>query len=316
MYISQIPGLLRKGEDPLIIQTLTVKAVLFLWRVIALTPTFILYFLADIITWLLYHARFMHMHKLLDEQLLKCLPELSDKEHRRIKKRHLRLWGEYMVDYIKMVTITPKKIKEKIKYNNIELLQSLLEEKQYVCCYCAHMMGFEFFVGLPLWLDGYGMSCFYLSSTYEPQHPVDKWIRDWRAQFGARPISTTGSLRGILNFKHEVENGTSPYKGFVVGSLGEMEPQGNGSQATMRFFGHKTEILVGTETIARKLNAAFVYAHIKHTKRGHYEVDFVELKPQFANEDPISYTREFVIEMERNIKAQPEMWLYWCQKRV
>ena len=61
---------------------------------------------------------------------------------------------------------------------------------------------------------------------------------------------------------------------------------------------------------------AFVYARVIRRRRGFYEVKFIPMHPQTEPDvDQYAYTREFVRQLDLNIREQPEIWLQWGTPR-
>jgi KDO2-lipid IV(A) lauroyltransferase len=75
-----------------------------------------------------------------------------------------------------------------------------------------------------------------------------------------------------------------------------------------------TPLYLGTEKLARKLDAAVVFLKILKVKRGRYEVE-IELICKNPNElAPYEITNRHVQILENLIKEQPAYWL-WSHKR-
>ena len=117
-------------------------------------------------------------------------------------------------------------------------------------------------------------------------------------------------LRKILQLKEEIEHGHSPYNSMIIGSLADLSPKSSSSSTEATLFDYKISVLTGTERIAKKLNAAFLYAKISLIRQGYYEIELKELKPSNPA-DENAYTIEYIKELEKNVKEQPELWMMW-----
>jgi KDO2-lipid IV(A) lauroyltransferase len=80
------------------------------------------------------------------------------------------------------------------------------------------------------------------------------------------------------------------------------------------FMNQETPVLLGTEKIAKKLDFAVVFMHIRKTGRGYYEGEFVQITNQPRETAPFEITELHVRELENQIRAQPFTWL-WSHKR-
>lgn len=143
-----------------------------------------------------------------------------------------------------------------------------------------------------------------------PSKALD-WMLNLRGKYGAINIPTNNPLRPILELRNRIRSGEDKHKGYVWGSLSDMDPKRDDHHA-VPFLNHKLEVKTGAEKLARRLNMGFCYAHMRKVKRGYYEVTFKEMKPQ---RDPaeyeFAYTDEFVRLLEINVKEQPEIWMQW-----
>lgn len=265
-----------------------------------------LYCVSNVISLVLIRCRIFPFHKTIRKSI-KTLLQIEDEEAAKIEKKHLKCMCDFAAEFLHMGKISKEEVKQHMTYKNIELLESILQEGKNVCCYCGHMIGYELFVGLPLWLPNVAMCNFYHAPELKF---IDEWMCKRRSRYGAISIDIKNPLRKLLKLKNDIESGKSQYKGLVLGSLADLPPNSTSSSAQMTFFNKSVPFLTGTERVGRKLNATFLYAKIKIKERGYYEIELVELKPN----DPSSvnaYTKEFVKELEQNIKEQPELWMMW-----
>ena len=71
---------------------------------------------------------------------------------------------------------------------------------------------------------------------------------------------------------------------------------------------------MGTEELAKLLDFAAVYLKIEKVKRGHYEATFVPLAAHPKDVPDYQITRRFLDEIEKQIRDQPQYYL-WSHKR-
>ena len=80
------------------------------------------------------------------------------------------------------------------------------------------------------------------------------------------------------------------------------------------FLNQDTPVFWGTEKIAKKVNYPVVYASVKRTARGYYEILaetlFENPKATVDGEISEAHTRK----LEKEIREQPEIWL-WSHRR-
>lgn len=97
-------------------------------------------------------------------------------------------------------------------------------------------------------------------------------------------------------------------------NLADQRPMFSNIQYWTKFMGLDTPLYLGTEKLARKLDAAVVFLKIRKVKRGRYEVD-IELIGEDPNSlEPFEITNRHVQVLEKLIREEPEYWL-WSHKR-
>lgn len=280
--------------------------VLFLLKIISHTPFFILYSISTFLSFIL--------------TLLPCTKYVAKRNFYRVfvNKSNLQLntltfkffrnFIDYFIEMIKLSNFSEDQMKKHCKFNNIELIEHLVNEHQFVLCFGAHMVNYEMMTSFPLHSKSIGMCHLYLAA---PPSKALNWVLNLRGKYGAINIPTNNPIRPILELRNRIKNGEDKHKGYVWGSLSDMDPKRD-DHHSVPFLNHKLEVKTGAEKLARKLNMGFCYAHMKKIKRGYYEVTFKEMIPR---KDPaeyeFAYTDEFVRLLEINIKEQPEIWMQW-----
>lgn len=230
------------------------------------------------------------------------------KELDKMTYRYFQSFIDYFFEMAKMTSFSKKKMKRHCVFKNLEVLEKLSQNHQFILCYSGHIVNFEMLTSLPLHTKDIGMCHLYLSAPHSEGH---SWLLKERGKYGAINIPSKSPIRPLLKIKEEMDMGKSPYKCFVFGSLSDMDPKKDDLHS-VPFLEHTLEVKTGAEKIGRRLKMAFCYANIRMPKRGYYEVSFEELIPK-KNPDlyEFAYTDEFVRKLEENIKQQPEIWMQW-----
>jgi KDO2-lipid IV(A) lauroyltransferase len=125
---------------------------------------------------------------------------------------------------------------------------------------------------------------------------------------GLYPMSDT--LRGMLH-----DRGRLTATAFIA----DQSPPRH-SAIWLRFLHQDTAVFSGTEKIARKLGYPVIYVHITRERRGRYRMDLHELVGDPSSTAPGEITEIHTRRLERDIQAQPELWLWthrrWKHKRA
>jgi KDO2-lipid IV(A) lauroyltransferase len=78
--------------------------------------------------------------------------------------------------------------------------------------------------------------------------------------------------------------------------------------------GRETPVFLGTEKLARKLDAAVVFLKIRKIKRGRYEVEIELICESPEGLPPYEITNRHVRVLEDLIREEPSLWL-WSHRR-
>lgn len=282
------------------------KLGLFIIKLISYVPFFILYGISSILA--LLFCLIPSIKKVPYRNFYRVYPDSTQWHLFKMTYRYFCAFIDYFFEMAKMTSFSEKKMRRHCVFKNIELLERLSENHQFILCFSGHVVNYEMFTSLPLHTKDIGMCHLYLSAP--PSKGLD-WMLKERGKYGAVNIPSGNPVRTILKLKKEMDEGTSPYKCYIFGSLSDMDPKRDDKHA-VPFLDHMLEVKVGAEKLARKLNMAFCYAYIRRPKRGYYEVEFVEITPKTnVEEDECAYTDEFVHLFEQNIKEKPELWMQW-----
>lgn len=264
-----------------------------------------LYSISNFLYWVFSVFKLFPFNKEVEKRMSLAFPDKDKQWQQQLRFKFYKQSAYFAAEFIKFISFGKDDIVQRMRYKNIELLKKLLEEKHYVVCCSGHFANYEFFTGLPLWIDNYTMCHFYDDSMRSFPF-LNIWIKKLRSRFGAINIPVSSPLRDILSLRNKIESGESQYKGFVIGSLLDIEdnkPKGN----YKCLLGRNCILHLGTEKIGKRIGAAFVYANIRSYNRGYYEVTLKELYPDETG----SYMNAFISALEQNIREQPELWLMW-----
>ena len=78
--------------------------------------------------------------------------------------------------------------------------------------------------------------------------------------------------------------------------------------------GIEIPVVIGPETIARKLDLPVFYFKTERLKRGVYQSSFVLLEENPKQAAPYEITNKYMRELEKQIRKNPEYY-FWTHKR-
>ncbi len=121
-----------------------------LLRLLSHLPLRVLYVFSDICYPFLFYV-IRYRRKVVELNLYRSFPELSDKERRHIEKKFYRWFCDYVVENFKLLTISPEKLKKRMKMDGMEDMEKELETHPFVFVYLGHYCNWEWVSSLPLW---------------------------------------------------------------------------------------------------------------------------------------------------------------------
>lgn len=270
----------------------------------SLLPLKILYFFSDILYYVFYYI-VRYRRRVVRMNLVNSFPDKTLYEIKCIEKRYYRHMCDIFVELYRMWHMPEKEIRRRCVFKHTEVLQKYYDKGKSVIGVFGHYGNWE-------WMTSYGLCTsahvdFY--PLYKPIHNkvMDKMMLKIRSRFGAVPVPKNDILRLIVKNKREG-------KLFFAAFIADQTPNKNNLNFWMDFLNQDTPVFLGTEKIATKFNLPVISLHMRCTRRGYYEVDFVDLCEEPANLEPGELTKMHTRLLEQQIKDVPEMWL-WSHKR-
>lgn len=277
------------------------------------TPLWILHGLSTVVAHVLILIKAVPTNDIVKRNFRRAYhQELSSKEVKKLTILYYESFCDHIVEFTKRSRFSPKTMMKHCTFKNLQLLDEKFKDHRFVICYGGHMVNFEWLVSFPLWRKDYGMCHLYLAA--EKNEGLDYVLRE-RSHFGAINIPTNSPLRTLTELNKHFEAGTSDFKGYLFGTLADMDTKKANAYSYPIFGKYNLEVTTGSERIGRQMNMAFVYAHMKRIKRGYYEIEFRDMAPTDIETNPHAYTDEFIRQLEDNILEQPELWLQWGEYR-
>lgn len=279
---------------------------LFIIRIFSLLPLSILYFLADGVIYPLVRYVARYRLKLVQKNIRLSFPEKSEKERNAIINAFYHHFADILVEIIYGYRASDEEMRERVVFENLELLEELARKKQGVIAYLGHMCNWE-------WIADVGKQYVDKSiveyNVYRKQKNVraDKAMLLLRSKRGGECVEKNVLLRKLVQLRHADHP-------FVIGLIADQKPSPRNAHIWTTFLNQDTSFLDGGEMLARKFDLGVVYANITSPKRGYYRIHFEVItdNPQSMpeNEITLSYARL----IEANICQQPERWL-WTHNR-
>ncbi len=275
---------------------------MFLLRLLSRLPLWWLYRLSDLLFPLVYYV-VRYRRRVVRTNLANSFPHYSAQQLGRVERRFYRFFCDYVVETLKLLTISREEMQRRMRFEGCELLDAQLEHQPFCFLLLGHFANWE-------WVSTIAMSCRRpTSQLYTPLHnkAMDRLFYEMRSRFGGENISKYDALRRILGWKREGRR-------MLVGFISDQSPKPGSTHAWMEFLHQDTPLFTGAERIGKKVGAAACFARITRPRRGYYVCRIELLTPDMSQYPDYQLTERYMRLLEQEIQANPHLWL-WTHRR-
>jgi KDO2-lipid IV(A) lauroyltransferase len=244
--------------------------------------------------------------KLVQKNIRLSFPEKTPIEQKQIIQDFYHHFSSVLVEIIYGYRASDEEMRQRVVFENMELLENLARKKHGVIAYLGHVCNWE-------WIADVGKQ---FSDKTIIEHNVyrrqknahaDRAMLELRSKRGGECVEKNQLLRKLVQLRH------ADYP-FVIGLIADQKPSPRNAHVWTTFLNQETAFLDGGETLARKFDLGVIYVHITSPKRGYYRIHF-ELITNTPNSMPQdSITLAYARFLEQNIRLQPHAWL-WTHNR-
>lgn len=269
---------------------------------LAHSPRFIFYGIADFIYFILYRI-LKYRKKVVLDNLRNSFPEKSDDEIKDIAKKFYHHLSDIFIENIAITRMSKKRFLSMVSIKNISLLEYLYYKNKSAVGIIGHYANWEVLTVVGLFTD------YKILSVYKPLSNkfFDKEFYNMRKRFGEVPVSMQDTFRVVLKYHREK-------KLSILGLISDQRPQKPSGNYWTHFLNQEACVFLGPEKIAKKFNSAVFFTHIDKAKRGKYTIEFELLFEDPSECKEYEITEAHVRILENKIKEKPEYWL-WSHKR-
>lgn len=277
-------------------------------RGLARLPMGVLYFLADLLAWILHYV-VRYRRAVVRDNLDKCFPDTDAKERCRVERDFYRNFSDSFVETIKLLHISDDEMRRRMVVENQEYADQLLKSGKSIVAYFSHCINWEWAAALPLWSPLDGDEKVKFGQVYRPlkNEWFDKLLLHIRSRFGNLNFPKHTVLRHLLTLRRD---GVAS----MVGFMSDQKPSHGDPTYVTIFLNRPTAMITGTETLARKLHDAAVYMDIYRLRRGYYKVLVRPMTEDASTLEPMALTRMYTAMLQATIERDPALWL-WSHKR-
>ena len=172
-------------------------AVLWLF---SLLPMWVHYLISDGIYVVVYHL-VGYRKKLVRKNLADSFPGKSEAELRRIEKGFYSWFCDYLVETVKLLTISKKELKRRMVFKGTELVDEIVAGGQSCAVYLGHYCNWEWITSLPLWVTPKAQ-CGQIYHVLENSE-FDRLFLNLRQRMGAVCIPMAETLRRLAEYRQK-----------------------------------------------------------------------------------------------------------------
>ena len=240
--------------------------------------------------------------KVILDNLRHSFPDKNEAEIQALCNQFYRHLSDIILETIKGITISEKKLRERMIFLNPELLNQVTAKGGNLLLCGGHYNNWEwatFAAGLHLVPHVVG-----IYKTLSNKYINDYYMRQ-RTRFGTDLLE----MRGVLQTIEATPNQATMYV-----FINDQAPFKKNLAHYVQFLHRQTAFISGLDKIAHLTKLPIYFYHIKYIRRGYYEATFSLLCEDPAAMAPEEITQRYAATLERDILQAPQHWL-WSHKR-
>ena len=275
-----------------------------IWWLLSWLPLRVHYVLSDVLYLIIYRL-VGYRRGLVRRHLADSFPEKSEQERRRIERQFYHWFCDYLVETVKLLTISQEDLKRRMVFKGTELVDEIVEDGQSCAVYLGHYCNWEWITSLPLWVTPQAQ-CGQIYHALENKE-FDRLFLTLRQRMGAVSIPMAETLRRIVQYRQQGQQ-------VVIGYISDQVPFWNNIHHWCQFLNHDTPVLTGTERLARQTGHAVFYLDVRRLRRGYYEAEFKLITREPKQMGEFEITDIYFRELEASIRRDPACYL-WTHNR-
>lgn len=181
-----------------LLENLQYRIVYALLWCLSLIPLRGLYFISDLISWIL-HDVVRYRRRVVHENLVSSFPEKTAHEIAAIERRYYSFLTDYAFETVKMLHMSRETIMRRLRVENVELVDRAVARGQSVTLLLGHYCNWEWVSSLPL---RFAPGC-ESAQVYHRLHnrAMDRVFMKIRTRFGAHNIEMADIMRRLIEWK-------------------------------------------------------------------------------------------------------------------
>ena len=268
-------------------------------------PLNVHYAFADGLIYPLMYYVVRYRRKLVSKNLRLSFPEKTEEERRQIARDFYHQFARTIVEIIYGYHCSDEEMRERVVFDNMEEVNRLVDAAGGGIFMLAHLGNWEWQASVQQWVSP-GVTEI---NVYRQQknRAMDRLMLAIRGKRGGVCVEKQRILREMVRYRSE-------NKPVTIGLLSDQKPRPEVTRTWTEFLNQETGFLDGGEVLGSKFGYPVFYAYITSPKKGYYRTDFQILAADSKNTRESEITLAYAKALEKNIRQQPELWL-WTHNR-
>ena len=274
---------------------------MILLKLLSRIPLGILYLFSNLVYFITFYI-VGYRKKVVYANLKNAFPGKSSKEIKAIAKEFYKRFCDFIVEVLKGITISDTELNRRVRFTNVEVLESFRSKNQSVVVLASHQFNWEW--GL---LAGCLQLPFPVDAIYQKlsNKAFDKLMLDTRSRFGGNPIEKDSALLEIMRRKNRLK---------ALGIVADQSPTPDAPKHWTDFLNQDTAFYLGAQQISRLTKYPAFFMKVKNVSRGRYEVELINIGLPPYEKNSFDIIENYARETEKTINQDPAGWL-WSHRR-
>ncbi|MGF7140874.1 lysophospholipid acyltransferase family protein [Roseimarinus sediminis] len=252
--------------------------------------------------YLLVYRLFQYRRNVVRSNLQNAFPEKSREHLLQIEKDFYHGFCDMFVETLYFTHLSYKKEAKRLKIENLELVNELLDSGKSIIAVTGHFGNWEF---MQLFINQLSVDVYFVYKRLS-NPAFDQFYRELRSR-AAVPLEMRQTFRTLLKKAQNKEQ-------FAAYFISDQRPVEKEIQHWLTFLNQDTPVMLGTERIAQKVDAAVVYVELSKIRRGYHSVHFELITTHAASSPKTEITQKFMQLLENSVKKHPDQY-FWTHKR-
>ncbi len=268
-------------------------------------PLRVHYWFAD---WLIYPLMYhvvRYRRKIVEHNLRLAFPDKTDKDRTRIARDFYHQLTYTFAETLYGFRISPAEMKQRVVFENADEVDKAAKEAGGCIVMLAHVGCWEWMSSCQQWFSPEVLELNVYRKAKNER--TDRDLLEIRKKRGGAYVEKQRVLREMIRYRAEKQ-------AIVLGLIADQKPRPEVTRTWVKFLHQEIGFLDGGEEMAKKFGYPVFALTVKRPARGYYQCRFECISLDPKNTDQGEITTAYARNLERNIIAEPHLWL-WTHNR-